>query len=110
MGNIISRIFGFSNGKSKIKNEILARIDGSHIRYVTEKHDGNDDVIGRDGCINIRDGELILLASGEILFRCDTESVEAWELMSGNGVCLTGMNRETGENRSVIAYYVYHRK
>lgn len=86
-------------------------IKNQHIRYVTEKRDGVDEVIGRSGGFNIRDDELLLFASADVLFRAKIEELQIWELLSKDGVVLTGPDLEHGgEVRTVIAYYVYYRK
>ncbi len=86
------------------------KIAGKHIKYVTERIDGNDNVIGREGSLCLRDGEMIVYASMDILFRCRIEELQASELLSLDGVILTGPDIEHGGTvRTVIAYYLYYR-
>ena len=86
-------------------------VNGKHIRYVTEKIDEVDEVIGRSGGLNIRDDEMILYASADVVFRCKLDELQIWELLSKDGVVLTGPDIENGGRvRTVIAYYVYYRK
>ncbi len=86
-------------------------VNGRHIRYVTEKRDEVDEVIGKNGGINLRDEELILYASADVIFRCKIDELQIWELLSKDGVVLTGPDLEQGGKlRTVIAYYVYYRK
>ncbi|MBO5939457.1 MAG: hypothetical protein J6Q82_08210 [Clostridia bacterium] len=86
-------------------------INNKHIRYVTEKKNGVDEVIGRSGGLNIRGDEMLLYASADVLFRAKIEELQIWELLSKDGVVLTGPDLEHGgEIRTVIAYYVYYRK
>lgn len=86
-------------------------VSGQHIKYVTEKRDGVDEVIGRNGGLNIRNDELIVYASADVLFRCPVDELQIWELLSRDGVVLTGPDAEHGgAERTVIAYYVYYRK
>lgn len=86
------------------------RIAGKHIKYVTERVDGNDNVIGREGSLCLRNGEFIVFASADILFRARVEELQASELMSNDGVILTAPDLEHGEKvRTVIAYYLYYR-
>ena len=100
------------NPESKQFRWDMARsISGQHIRYVTEKKNDVDEVIGRSGGINIRDDELILYASSNVVFRAKVEELQIWELLSKDGVVLTGPDLEhDGNVRTVIAYYVYYRK
>lgn len=96
----------------KFRWEMARAIEGQHIKYVTEKKDGEvDEVIGRNGGLNIRGEEFIVYASAEVLFRCKVDDLQIWELLSKDGVVLTGPDIEHGgKERTVIAYYVYYRK
>lgn len=99
--------------KKKDKNsflEVAKRIDGKHIRYVTEKLNDVDEIIGRDGCLSIHDGEFIVLSSGNIVLRTKLEDLQAWELLSLEGAVLTAPDIEhDGKVRTIIAYYKYYR-
>lgn len=95
----------------KFKREMAYAVCGQHIKYVTEKRDDVDEVIGRNGGLNIRNDEFIVYASSKVVFRCPIDRLEIWELLSRDGVVLTGPDAEQGgEVRTVIAYYVYYRK
>ena len=100
------------NPNSKeFRRQMAASVHGRHIRYVTEKRNDVDEVIGRSGNINIRNDELLLFASGDVIFRAKVDDLQIWELLSKDGVVLTGADLEhDGEVRTVIAYYVYYRK
>ena len=96
----------------KFRWEMARSVEGQHIKYVTEKKDGEvDEVIGRNGGLNIRDDEFIVYASTKVLFRCKVDDLQIWELLSKDGVVLTGPDIESGgKERTVVAYYVYYRK
>ncbi|MBQ8383386.1 MAG: hypothetical protein IJX47_09305 [Clostridia bacterium] len=92
------------------RREMAEKIAGKHIKYVTERIDNEDIVIGRQGSLCLRNGEMIVFASADILFRTPVDSLTASELMSLDGVILTGPDLEHGgEMRTVIAYYLYYR-
>ena len=108
----------FSRLKRKPKNpnsreyrwEMARMVVGQHIKYVTERINNEDSVIGRQGSLCIRNGEMIVFASADILFRTPVDELIASELMSLDGVILTGPDLEHGgEVRTVIAYYLYYR-
>ena len=83
---------------------------GHHIRYGTENRDGVDEVIGRSGGLNIRDDELLVFASSDVIFRCKIDQLQAWELLSKDGVVVTAPDLEHGGiERTIIVYYVYYR-
>ena len=95
----------------KFKREMAYAVCGQHIKYVTEKRNGVDEVIGRNGGLNIRNDEFIVYASSDVVFRCPVDELQIWELLSRDGVVLTGRDIEHGGiERTVIAYYVYYRK
>ena len=95
----------------KYKREMAMAVAGQHIKYVTEKRNGVDEVIGRNGGLNIRDDEFIVYASADVVFRCPIDQLDIWELLSRDGVVLTGPDLEHGgEVRTVIAFYVYYRQ
>ncbi len=95
----------------KFRREIAYAVSGQHIKYVTEKKNDVDEVIGRNGGLNIRNDEFIVYASSDVLFRCPVDELQIWELLSRDGVVLTGPDLEHGgAERTVIAYYVYYRK
>ena len=94
----------------QFRREFALAINGRHIRYVTEKRNGVDEVIGREGALNIKDDELLVFASADVLMRCKIEEMQAWELLSRDGVVITAPDLEHGGiERTVIVYYVYYR-
>ena len=98
-------------GTKKYRREMAEKICGHHIRYVTERKNDVDEVIGRDGGLNMRDGEFIVFASSEIILRTKVDELDAWELLSKDGVVLTAPDYEHGGVvRTIIVHYVYYRK
>ena len=108
------RLFGrkkLDPNSKKFRWEMARSVEGQHIKYVTEKKDNVDEVIGRNGGLNIRNDEFIVYASAKVLFRCKVDDLQIWELLSKDGVVLTGPDIESGgRERTVVAYYVYYRK
>ena len=86
-------------------------LHGQAIKYVTERKDEEDIVVGRGGSISVRNGELLLFSSDKILLRADLKTLDASYLLSGDGVILTAPNKdEDGKERKYVAYFVYYRK
>lgn len=108
---IVERATKSKNPDSKrYKWDMAKQMCGHHIKYVTEKRNGVDEVIGRSGGLNIRDDELLVFASADVLMRCKIEQMQAWELLSKDGVVITAPDLEhSGEERTIIVYYVYYR-
>ena len=97
-------------GTLRYRREMAEKICGHHIKYVTEKRGEIDEVIGKDGGLNIRNGEFIVFASADIIFRTNVDELDAWELLSRDGVVITGPDYEHGgEVRTIVVHYVYYR-
>ena len=94
----------------RYRRAMAERICGHHIKYVTERIDNVDEVIGRSGGLNIRGDELLVFASGDVLMRCKIEDMDASDLLSGDGVVITAPDLEHGgRERTIVVYYVYYR-
>ena len=112
---MLKRVFAFwtksKNPNSKrYKWDMARQICGHHVKYVSERIDNVDEVIGKSGSLNIKDDELLVYASFDVLMRCKIEEMEAAELMSHDGVVITAPDLEHGGKiRTVIVHYVYYR-
>ncbi len=108
----LEKLLSSKNPRSKrYRATMAAELHGQAIRYVTERNGDTDEIVGRGGAISVRDGELFLFSSEEILLRARVEDLEAGYLLSGDGVVLTAPNiEEKGKKRSLVAYFVYYRK
>lgn len=107
----IKKLLKNKNPDSKAyKYERANAINNKAIKYVTERINNVDEVVGRSGAINIKGDELIVLSSFDIEFRCKIEDLTASDLMSLDGVVLSGHDLEhDGKFRTIIAYYSYYR-
>ncbi len=107
-----ARLFGGKKNPNSLsyRREMAQKIAGHRIRYVTEKINEVDEVIGRDGSVDIRNGEFIVFASSEVILRCRVDDLQAWELLSKDGVVVTAPDIEHGGvERTIIIFYVYYR-
>ena len=111
LGKLIKKLTESKNPESKrYRYDMAKRICGHHVKYVTERIDNVDEVIGRSGGLNIRGDELLVYASFKVLMRCKIADMEAAELLSKDGVVITAPDLENGgKMRTVIVYYVYYR-
>ena len=92
------------------RRQMAEKIVGHHVKYVTERRDSVEEVIGREGALALRNDEIIVFASQDILFRTDVADMNAAELLSKDGVIITGPDKEHGGiERTIIVYYVYYR-
>jgi hypothetical protein len=86
-------------------------LHGQVIKYVTERNENNDDVIGRGGALAVHGDRFIVDSSGDRLFVCEIEKLDVSYLMSGDGVVLRGPNiLEDGRERCITVHFVYYRK
>lgn len=108
---IFSKLFKPKKEDSKrFRLEMAEMISKKLIRYVTERKDDVEEVIGKSGAFSIRNGEFIVFASSEVVFRTPVEDMKAWELLSGDGAVLTGIDLEHGSvERTITVHYVYYR-
>lgn len=109
---LFTQLFGGKRNPDSLKyrREMARSIAGHSIRYVTEKRNGVEEVIGRGGSVDIRNGEFIVFASSDVLFRCAVDELRAWELLSRDGVVLTAPDATVGgKERTIVVYYVYYR-
>ena len=95
---------------SRFRHDMAKQICGHHIRYITEKKNDVDEVIGRDGSLNIKDDCLIVSTPSDTILRCRIDDMQAWELLSHDGVVITAPDIEHGGiERTIIVFYVYYR-
>ena len=111
--SLFKRIFGVGKNPDSYayRLERAKELHGQPIKYVTERIDGNEDIIGRGGSLAIHEGSFIVDSSGDRLFVCDIKDLEISWLMSGNGAIIKGPNLlEDGKVRSITVHFVYYRK
>lgn len=96
----------------QVRAALIARLPGKVIKYVSERTpDGSTDtIIGKEGSLTVRDGQLLVFSSADIVFRAAIDALDASELLSLDGVILEGEDLEHGGvRRKIIAYYKYYR-
>ena len=107
------RIFrvGKKPGTYAYRLERARELHGQVNKYVTERKDNNDDVIGRGGALAVHEDKFIVDSSGERIFMCDIRELDTSFLMSSDGVIIRGPNLlENGKERTITVHFVYYRK
>ena len=95
----------------RYKNDRANYLNGRHLKCVTERIDGIEEVIGKSGAIIRKEDELLVYASQDVLLRTKIEYLYAWELLSLDGVVITAIDLEHNNvERTIIAYYSYWRE
>ena len=111
--SFLSRIFrvGEKPGTYAYRLRRAKELHGLSVRYVTERRDGNDDVVGRGGALALHEDTFIIDTGGDCLFRCQVADLEANDLMSGDGVIISGPNDlDGGRVHTYTVHFVYYRK
>lgn len=93
------------------RRAMAKKLNGRAIKYVTERKDDIDLVVGHAGALIIKDDEFLVFSSSDVVFRAVIDEMRASELMSLEGVILNAPDIEHGgEIRTIIAYYTYYLK
>lgn len=111
--SFFKKLFGIGKNpeSTAYKIDMAKSIHGQAVKYVTERRDGGEDVIGRGGSVSFVDNRVIVDSSGDRLFISEVKNTDISWLMSGNGVIITGKNiLEGGKERSITVHFVYYRK
>ncbi len=107
------RFFGLSvtPGSKKDRINRANALHGQTIRYVSEMKDGVENIVGRVGNASVRNGELLIFSSNDVIFRSPCVEVETADLLSGDGVVLRGPDSVSGlPRRTITIYFVdYHK-
>lgn len=100
-----------NTNSKRYKTDLANHLDGKGLKCVTERIDGVEEVIGHKGAIIKKEDELLVYASQEVLLRAKILDLQAWELLSLEGVVITAPDMEhDGRERSIVAYYSYWRE
>lgn len=92
------------------RRKMAQKIDGRYIKYVTERQDGTETVIGREGHANIvNENEFAVTCGIDEIFRADISGMKAWELLSLEGAVLSAYDKAAKRERSIVVYYKYYR-
>lgn len=111
--SFLTKLFGLDKKTDSyaFRLERAKSLHGQVIKYVTERRDENDDVIGRGGSLALHGEDFIVDSSGERIFMCNVRDLEASNLMSGDGVVIKGPDSlQGGKTRTITVHFVYYRK
>ena len=93
---------------------LIARLDERTVKYVTrrcldENGSSVENVIGKNGAINTKNGNIVVVCNGKEVFRCLIKDAKCGELLSLAGVVICGLNKDTQQQDTIVAYYQYYR-
>ncbi len=94
---------------------VISRMDGKELTYVTERmrdEDGNvtEIVIGKGGRVSTHTDLVTVVCDGTPVFTCYKSDAVCSDLMSLAGVIIQGVDRDLGLERTIVAYFQYHRR
>ena len=91
--------------KDKGSIALAKRIGNKRFSVVSEfDENGTEHILGHGGSVSLSYGWVVVVSNGTETFRADEKSFRAAELMSGNGVRLSGLDGE-GKFHNVLAIY-----
>ncbi len=107
---IFGKLFSRDSKEAKQAKAICTKLHDTHVMYACVKtEDGDNPIIGRDGHLNITDGNIFELTFGvQSAFRYRIEELSIWEFMSLDGATISGLELNSGEEKSFIVYYDKH--
>ena len=90
--------------------ELLARINGKSLRYVTRREEGDytETVVGKGGGLSVREGDVIVVCDNGVILKKPVSELVIGELLSRDGATFDYI--EEGRKITVVAYYTYYRK
>ena len=95
----------------EFKRYMAERISDKLIKCVLERNaDYTDTVIGKSGFFALKNGILEIISEGNTVFCGEVDNLTIWELLSLDGVVITGYDRTVDKERTVMAYYKYYRE
>ena len=110
---LFAKLFGLNKNPESyaFRLERARSLHGQAVKYVTEHRNDNEDVIGRGGSLALHGETFIVDSSGDRIFCCNVRDLEANNLMSGDGVVITGPDSlHGGAVRTITVHFVYYRK
>ena len=95
----------------EFKRYMANRISDKLIKCVLERNeDYTDTIIGKSGFFVVKDGLLEIITGSDTVFCGEIDTLTIWELLSLDGVVITGYDRTVDRERTVMAYYKYYRE
>ena len=94
-------------GKSKAKGMSLGELkafDKKAVSSVVKRQGADEQILGRQGAISVKDDEIVIVCNGSEVLRVLTKGAVMATLMSGNGADIKGVTPD-GESVHAIAYY-----
>lgn len=109
--NIVSKLkrMLFCDKDVKQSRDICSKLHDSHVKYASEKIDGTETIIGREGHLNVVEEIYFEYTVGvNSIFKFKIDEMKIWEFMSLDGAVIDGYEYNECKERSVTVYYDRH--
>ena len=107
---IRKKILSKNENSKAYKLDKARSFDNMKVKYVTERAETGETVLGREGYINVIGDFLSVCCEGKVVFESEAAELFSGELLSLGGVIFTGYDRISQRERTVVCYYEYYRK
>ena len=102
---------GKNENSPAFRRNLAKKINSSSLKYVSERLDDEETVVCHKGYITVIGDELEISGVDKgAVFRAKIDTLSMNELLSMDGIILTGFDILSGRERSIVAYYTYYRK
>ena len=93
--------------KNTMSQKDITKFDKRPLKYVTMRDpDTYKEIrLGENGAVNIMDGDFVLVCLGKDVMRCSLSEVSVGELMNLSGITVKGIDKTSGKEMSVTAYF-----
>lgn len=108
--SFLERLFRPKPGSKAYRVQMAHKFNNLWLESVTERVDNEEILVGKNGSISIKDKTFIVCCEGKVIFEGNTEEISVSELMSRNGVIISGFDEERGDTRTLVAHFSYYRK
>lgn len=99
-------IFKKNKKKNGMPVDELLKLHKTPIEYATKrnKETYKEEIVGRNGAINVLDGEVFVVCGGVDVYRAEIREAEVSRLMSGNGFVFRHKNIKSGEVLEITVF------
>ena len=100
-----------SKKSDSMADEALRRLDGRLLKYAVRRAlDENGSpieiVVGKGGSLMVLEDRVIITADGKEVFSAPLDTVKSGELMSLDGIVVSGQDSVTGGFATVVGFYI----
>ena len=107
---LFEKLFGVKTGSRAYNMMMAEKFNNLVVESVTERIDNEEILIGKSGSISVKDKTFIVCCEGKVVFHGRADEINVAELMSRNGIIISGYDDQENRERTVVAHFSYNRK